>query len=71
MPPFTPTNPENGFHYGAGEPASGMRSADYDRFAERLELRYDGIANWLSMRRANGKKNGATWMSRTRTKKCR
>ena len=47
MPPFTPTNPENGFHYGDGEPASGMRSADYDRFAERLELRYDGIANWL------------------------
>ncbi len=47
MPPFTPTNPENGFHYGDGEPASGMRSADYDRFAQRVEFRYDGIANWL------------------------
>jgi hypothetical protein len=47
MPPFTPTNPAHGFHYGPGEPASGAENADYDRFAERLELRYTGIANWL------------------------
>jgi hypothetical protein len=46
-PPFSATNPEGGFHVGAPEPASGARSADYDRFAERMELRYDGIANWL------------------------
>ena len=46
-PPFTPTNPEGGFHFGPGEPAGGARMSDYDRFAERLELRYTGIANWL------------------------
>jgi hypothetical protein len=46
-PPFTPTNPERGFHYGPPEPASGARNADYNRFAERLELRYTGIKNWL------------------------
>jgi hypothetical protein len=46
-PPFTPLNPEGGFHYGPPEPASGFRTADYDRFAERLELRYTGIKNWL------------------------
>jgi hypothetical protein len=46
-PPFTPANPEGGFHFGPGEPAAGARMSDYDRFAERLELRYTGIANWL------------------------
>jgi hypothetical protein len=46
-PPFTPTNPANGFHFGPPIPTSGARTADYDRFAERLELRYTGIANWL------------------------
>jgi hypothetical protein len=46
-PPFTPLNPAHGFHYGASEPASGARMADYDRFAERLELRYTGIKDWL------------------------
>jgi hypothetical protein len=46
-PPFTPLNPERGFHYGPPEPASGFRTADYDRFAQRLELRYTGINNWL------------------------
>lgn len=45
--PFTPLNPEGGFHYGPPEPGSGERLADYDRFAERVELRYTGIANWL------------------------
>jgi hypothetical protein len=47
MPPFTPLNPEGGFHYGPPEPASGFRTADYDRFAQRLELRYTGIKDWL------------------------
>jgi hypothetical protein len=46
-PPFTRLNPEGGFHYGPPEPAFGSRTADYDRFAQRLELRYTGIKNWL------------------------
>jgi hypothetical protein len=46
-PPFTPTNPERGFHYGLGEPANGARNSDYNRFAQRLELRYTGIKDWL------------------------
>jgi hypothetical protein len=47
VPPFTPTNPEGGFHYGPGIPANGARDADYDRFAQRLEMRFTGINNWL------------------------
>jgi hypothetical protein len=47
VPPFTPTNPAHGFHYPLGQPESGAENANYDRFAERLELRYTGIANWL------------------------
>jgi hypothetical protein len=46
-PPFTPTNPAGGYHYGPGEPTFGGRWADYNLFAERLELRYTGINNWL------------------------
>jgi hypothetical protein len=46
-PPFTPTNPRNGFHYGPPEPANGARMADYDLFAQRLELRFTGIKDWL------------------------
>jgi hypothetical protein len=46
-PPFTPTNPAHGFHYGPPIPTSGAENADYNRFAQRLELRYTGIANWL------------------------
>jgi hypothetical protein len=46
-PPFSPINPAHGFHYGPPEPGFGERLADYDRFAQRLELRYTGIANWL------------------------
>jgi hypothetical protein len=46
-PPFTPTNPQGGFHYGLGEPAFGGTDADYNLFAERLELRYTGIKDWL------------------------
>lgn len=46
-PPFTPTNPAGGFHFGPPMPISGAEMADYDRFAERLELRYTGISNWV------------------------
>jgi hypothetical protein len=46
-PPFTPTNPAGGFHFGPPIPISGAEMADYDRFAERVELRYTGISNWL------------------------
>jgi hypothetical protein len=46
-PPFTPTNPAHGFHYGVGEPANGARNSDYNDFAQRLELRYTGIKDWL------------------------
>ena len=45
-PPFTPTNPAGGFHYGPPEPGFGARLADYDLFAQRLEFRYTGINNW-------------------------
>jgi hypothetical protein len=46
-PPFTPTNPEHGFHYGPGIPANGERNADYGRYAQRVEMRYTGIKDWL------------------------
>ena len=46
-PPFTPSNPKNGFHYGAGIPANGHRDADYDRFAQRVEMRFTGVKEWL------------------------
>jgi hypothetical protein len=39
--------PPPGFHYGTPTPASGERNSDYDRFAERLEMRYTGIKDWL------------------------
>jgi hypothetical protein len=46
-PPFTPTNPQGGFHFGVGLPANGARDSDYNMFAQRLELRYTGIKDWL------------------------
>ena len=46
-PPFTPNNPSGGFHFGPPIPAEGARNSDYNRFAERLELRYTGIKDWL------------------------
>jgi len=46
-PPFTPTNPEGGFHFGLSIPVNGARNSDYNRFAQRLELRYTGIKDWL------------------------
>lgn len=47
VPPFTPLNPEGGVHFGTPFPEAGARSADYDRFGERLELRYTGVRDWL------------------------
>ncbi len=46
-PPFTPLNPAGGFHYAVGIPANGYRDADYDRFAQRVEMRFTGIKEWL------------------------
>jgi hypothetical protein len=46
-PPFTPLNPAGGFHYGPPVPVEGARNSDYNRFAERLEMRYTGVKNWL------------------------
>ena len=46
-PPFTRNNPRRGFHFGPPIPTSGARMADDNRFAERLELRYTGIKDWL------------------------
>ena len=46
--PFTPANPAGGFHRA---PVPVMRAADtsdeFNNFAETLELRYAGFANWL------------------------
>ena len=46
-PPFTPTNPAGGFHFGPPQLGFGGRSSDNNLFAERLELRYTGIKDWL------------------------
>lgn len=45
--PFTPANPKGGFHFGPAVPVMGEKMSDYDRFAERLDLRYTGIKDWL------------------------
>ena len=46
--PFTPTNPAGGFHRAPlPVPRSGDTAASFNNFAETLELRYAGIANWL------------------------
>ncbi|HTL78139.1 MAG TPA: hypothetical protein VL136_01935 [Candidatus Babeliales bacterium] len=46
-PPFTPLNPAGGFHYGPLIPVEGARNSDQNLFAERLEMRYTGIKDWL------------------------
>ena len=46
-PPFTPLNPQGGFHFGPPIPVDGARNSDYNRFGERLEMRYTGIKDWL------------------------
>jgi hypothetical protein len=45
--PFTPSNPKGGFHFGPAVPVIGEKISNYDRFAERLDLRYTGIKDWL------------------------
>ena len=47
VPPFTSTNPAGGFHFGSPSLVSAERNYDFNRFAQRVELRYSGIANWL------------------------
>jgi len=47
VPPFSPTNPPGGAHPITPEPVTADASTDYNRFGERLELRYTGITNWL------------------------
>jgi len=46
-PPFTPLNPAGGFHFGPSIPVEGARNSDYNRFAQRLEMRYTGVKDWL------------------------
>ena len=46
-PPFTPLNPEGGFHFGPPVPVQGARNSDNNLLAERLEMRYTGIKDWL------------------------
>ena len=47
-PPFTPTNPAAWIPLRTWEiPANGARNSDYNLFAQRLELRYTGIKDWL------------------------
>jgi hypothetical protein len=45
--PFTPTNPRGGFHLVTPIPRSADTFDRLNNLAERLELRYTGIANWL------------------------
>lgn len=45
--PFTQTNPQGGFQRVASIPKSNDTFDRLNNFAERLELRYTGIANWL------------------------
>ena len=47
VPPFTPGNPAGGFHQSTPVMTSNDSSQTFNKFAERLELRYTGIANWL------------------------
>jgi len=45
--PFTLTNPKGGFHRTTPTPRTEDTSNEFDNFAERLELRYTHIENWL------------------------
>ena len=46
-PPFNAGNPAGGFHHVAPIPKSADTFSRLNNFAQRLELRYTGIANWL------------------------
>jgi hypothetical protein len=60
-PPFTPANPAGGFHRA---PIPTMRAADtsneFNNFAETLELRYTGIANWVFYARGDWEEETGT-----------
>ena len=46
--PFTPSNPRGGFHrVFPATPHFENTAEDFNNFAERMELRYAGIKNWL------------------------
>jgi hypothetical protein len=45
--PFSLRNPRGGFHRVTPVPKSADTSEDSDEFAQRLELRYSGIKDWL------------------------
>jgi len=47
VPPFTPSNPQGGAHPITPVPVAANASVDYNRFGQRLEMRYDGLASWL------------------------
>ena len=46
--PFSPTNPQGGFHLIPNPtPRSGDSHDEFDNVAESFELRYNGIENWV------------------------
>jgi hypothetical protein len=46
--PFSPTNPQGGFHLIPNSiPRSGDTSDDFDNVAETFEIRYSGLQNWV------------------------
>jgi hypothetical protein len=47
VPPFTPGNPNGGFHQDIPVLTSSNSSQTFNKFAESLEARYTGIANWF------------------------
>ena len=58
-PPFTPTNPQGGFHYGLSIRPTAHGIQTIISFAQRLELRYTGIKDWLFWAKASGKRTTA------------
>ncbi len=51
--PFSPTNPQNGFHVTPPTITSRSSQAEFDKFAETFEVRYDGLTNVLFYARAD------------------
>jgi hypothetical protein len=47
VPPFTPTNPMGGAHQDIPILTLSDSSQTFNKFAERMELRYTGVANWV------------------------
>ena len=46
-PPFTPTNPRARIPLRTSSTSRGRAQPDYNLFAQRLELRYTGIKDWV------------------------